>query len=157
MVDAVTAVFGAGRVGVRLSPHHVSDGTIDSTPRETFRYAAEQLQRRNIAYLHLIEPADTEESVRLGGLLRQAFRGPLIVCGGFQRDSAQRALSEGRADLVAFGAGFIANPDLVERLRRNAPWNEPDVGTFYSGGDQGYIDYPFLSLRDDGASATASV
>lgn len=157
VVDAVTAVFGAGRVGVRLSPHHVSDGTIDSTPRETFRYAAEQLQRREIAYLHLIEPADTEESARLGGLLRQAFRGPLIVCGSFQRDSAQRALSEGRADLVAFGAGFIANPDLVERLRRNAPWNKPDVATFYAGGDQGYIDYPFLSLREDSAGATASV
>ncbi|MET0390127.1 MAG: alkene reductase [Polyangiales bacterium] len=144
VVDAVIKVFGRDRVGVRLSPHATADGTDDSTPRETFSYAAAQLDARQIAYLHLIEPVDTPEPARLGPALRQAFRGPLILCGGFDRHSAEVALEQKRADLMAFGVGFIANPDLVERLRRDAPWNPPDPGTFYSGGDQGYIDYPFL-------------
>jgi N-ethylmaleimide reductase len=149
VVDAVTSVFGRDRVGVRLSPHHKADGTDDSTPRETFGYAAAELSKRGIAYLHLIEPPTTPESERLAPVLRRAFRGPLILCGAFDREHAQRALEEGRADLIAFGVGFIANPDLVERLRRDAAWNAPDPGTFYSGGDRGYIDYPFLetSLR----------
>ena len=145
VVDATSAVFGADRVGVRVSPHAVADGLTDSTPQETFRYVAEQLQRRSIAYLHLIEPANTPASARFAGGLREAFHGPLIVCGGFDRASAERTLNERHAELIAFGAGFIANPDLVERLRRDAPWNTPDPSTFYSGGDRGYIDYPSLA------------
>lgn len=148
VVSAVTGVFGADRVGVRLSPHHKVDGTDDSTPRETFSYAAAQLDQRGIAYLHLIESVSTPAAERLGPDLRRSFRGPLIVCGSFDKRSAERALAEGEADLVAFGVGFIANPDLVERLRLDAEWNTPDPTTYYSGGDQGYIDYPFL-----GASA----
>jgi N-ethylmaleimide reductase len=144
VVDAVIDVFGADRVGVRLSPHARADGIDDSTPEETFRYVAKVLSARRIAYLHLIEPVGTAAADRLGPVVRKAFRGPLIVCGGFDRGSAWQALAEGRADLVAFGAGFIANPDLVERLRRNAPWNAPDTSTFYTGGDRGYTDYPFL-------------
>ena len=144
VTDAALAVFGPGRVGVRLSPHHTADGTSDSTPRETFSYAAQQLSERGIAYLHLIEPVDTPAEKQLGSLLRSVFRGPLVLCGGFDGATAQRALDEGRADLIAFGVGFIANPDLVERLRSNAPWNTPDTTTFTSGGDAGYIDYPFL-------------
>jgi N-ethylmaleimide reductase len=144
VVDAVIGVFGRERVGVRLSPHATQDGTDDSTPRETFGYAASQLEARGIAYLHLIEPVTTPEPARLGPTLRRAFSGPLVLCGGFERATAERALAERRADLTAFGVGFIANPDLVERLRRDAPWNPPDPSTYYSGGDQGYIDYPFL-------------
>jgi N-ethylmaleimide reductase len=144
VVDAAISVFGPGRVGVRLSPHHRVDGTQDSTPRETFSYAARELSRRGIAYLHLIEPVDTPESERLQPALRSAFAGPLILCGGFERNTALQAVAAGRADLIAFGVGFIANPDLVERLRRNAAWNAPDASTFYAGGDAGYIDYPFL-------------
>jgi N-ethylmaleimide reductase len=145
VVDAVIAVLGAGRVGVRLSPHAKADGSDDSAPAETFGYAAAQLARRGIAYLHLIEPVTIPDREQLAPLLRRNFRGPLALCGGFTRESAQRALAEQRADLIAFGVGYIANPDLVERLRRDAPWNEPDPSTFYSGGDRGYIDYPFLA------------
>ncbi|HSY23350.1 MAG TPA: alkene reductase [Polyangiaceae bacterium] len=150
VVDAVSDVFGADRVGVRLSPHHRGDGTDDSTPVETFGYVTKVLSARRIAYLHLIEPVDTAPAHQLGPALRKAFRGPLIVCGGLHRSSAWQALAEGRSDLVAFGAGFIANPDLVERLRRNAPWNPPDPSTFYSGGDRGYTDYPFLDAALSG-------
>jgi N-ethylmaleimide reductase len=147
VVDAAIVVWGHDRVGVRLSPHARIDGTDDSTPRETFGYAAAQLERRRPAYLHLIEPVTTPESERLAPDLRRAFTGPLVLCGGFDRVTAQRALEAGEADLVAFGVGFIANPDLVERLRVDAAWNEPDPSTFYSGGDRGYIDYPFLSTQ----------
>ncbi len=144
VVDATVAEFGADRVGVRVSPHAVGDGIFDSTPLETYRYVAEQLGRRDVAYLHLIEPVTTASEARLAVPLRAAFGGPLIVCGGFERASAQHALNAAHADLIAFGAGFIANPDLVERLRRDAPWNAPDTATFYAGGDRGYLDYPFL-------------
>lgn len=144
IVDAVSQVFGPERIGVRVSPHATADGMGDSAPRATFEYVARQLSARAIAYLHLIEPVTTPEPDRLGPLLRRAFAGPLILCGGFDRNSAQAALDEARADLIAFGVGYIANPDLVERLRRDAAWNRPDPATFYSGGDAGYIDYPFL-------------
>jgi N-ethylmaleimide reductase len=144
VVDRTIAELGAERIGVRLSPHHVQDGTFDSTPFDTFRYVAEQLQARQIAYLHLIEPVTTPPAARLAGTLRRAFTGPLILCGGFDRASADDALSAAHGDLIAFGAGFIANPDLVERLRRGAAWNTPDPSTFYVGGDRGYVDYPFL-------------
>jgi len=145
IVDAARAVFGADRVGVRVSPHATGDGTTDSAPAALYAYVAEQLRARGVAYLHLIEPVTTPEAERLGPLLRRTFGGPFILCGGFDRASAARALEEARADLIAFGTGYIANPDLVERLRRDAAWNPPDPSTFYSGGDAGYIDYPFLS------------
>jgi N-ethylmaleimide reductase len=73
------------------------------------------------------------------------------VCGGFARSSAETAIADRTADLIAFGAGYIANPDLVQRLRLDAAWNAPDPATFYSGGDKGYIDYPFLALSGPGA------
>ncbi len=154
VVDAVSDVFGADRVGVRISPHATADGIGDSAPRETYEHVARQLGARGVAYLHLIEPVATPEHERFGVLVRSAFRGPLVLCGGFDGPSARAAIDEGRADLIAFGVGFIANPDLVARLERGAPWNRPDTSTFYSGGDQGYIDYPFLTeLSPPGAAS----
>ncbi len=152
VVDAVVGELGADRVGVRLSPHATGDGLFDSTPRETYRYAAEQLGARRLAYLHLIEPLSTPPEARFAQLFREAFDGPLVVCGSFDRAAAHTAIAERSADLVAFGVGFIANPDLVERLRRNAPWNPPHPPTFYVGGDQGYIDYPFLAQPSSSAA-----
>ncbi len=145
VVDAVSAVFGPGRVGVRISPHATSDGTRDSAPQALYEHVARELSRRQLAYLHLIEPVGTPANEQLAASVRRAFRGSLILCGGFERASAQVALAENRADLIAFGVGFIANPDLVARLRLDAPWNPPDPATFYNGGDRGYIDYPFLA------------
>jgi N-ethylmaleimide reductase len=143
-VDTAIAVAGSDRVGVRLSPHATADGTTDSHPKTTFAYVAERLNERKIAYLHLIEPVTTPAPERVGDAVRKAFQGPLVLCGGFTRESADAALAEGRADLIAFGVGFIANPDLVARLRRRAAWNTPQPSRYYSGGDEGYIDYPFL-------------
>jgi len=145
VVDAVSAELGSDRVGVRISPHATSDGSRDSAPHALYAHVAKELSVRNLAYLHLIEPVGTPANDQLGRTVRRAFNGPLILCGGFDNASARVALAEGRADLIAFGVGFIANPDLALRLQLDAPWNPPDPTTFYSGGDRGYIDYPFLN------------
>lgn len=147
IVDAAAAEIGAARVGVRVSPHATADGSGDSDPAALYGYVAGQLQARGVAYLHLIEPDSVPEAQRLAPGLRRRYTGPFILCGGFTRESAQRALDEGRADLIAFGVLFIANPDLVERFQQEAGYNPPDAATFYVGGEQGYIDYPFLDER----------
>jgi len=145
IVDALVPVLGADRIGVRVSPHFGVDGSGDSDPAALYAHVADELSARGVAYLHLIEPDNVPPAQRLGLLLRQRFAGPLILCGGFTRASADQTLAEGRADLIAFGALFIANPDLVARLRQHGPYNRPDPASFYDGGDRGYIDYPFLS------------
>ncbi|WP_437883998.1 alkene reductase [Pseudomonas sp. LRF_L74] len=144
IVDAAIDELGASRVGVRVSPHFRVDGIDDSDPAALYAYVADQLQARGIAYLHLIEPDSTPANERLAPDLRQRFKGAFILAAEFDRDSAIRAIAEGRADFIAFGRLFIANPDLVERFRRQAPLNTPDEASFYVGGDHGYIDYPFL-------------
>ncbi len=152
IVDALAAVLGRDRVGVRLSPHAHGDGIFDADPVATFGYAAGELNRRGIAYVHLIEgstpglrqtPADPSKA--LMPVVRAAFRGPLIVNGGYDLASANAVIASGAADLVAFGALYIANPDLVARFRRGAPLNPPDLATFHEGGAKGYIDYPMLA------------
>ena len=148
VVDAVAAAWEPARVGVRLSPWNVISGMDASDTAELFRHAAAQLGTRGLAYLHLVEPRPDQ----LAGLgtadpaapLRQAFGGGIIAASGFERESAIAAVAEARADAIAFGRLFIANPDLPERLRRNAPLNPYDRSTFYGGGAAGYTDYPAL-------------
>jgi N-ethylmaleimide reductase len=151
VVDAVVSVFGAPRVGVRLSPHSRGDGIGDSDPTALYAYVASALAERHIAYLHLVEAvvdglpqSPAAGSVPVKAAVRRAFAGPLIVNGGYTRESADAIIASGEADMVAFGALFIANPDLVERFRRHAPFNKPDPSSFHNGGPQGYIDYPTL-------------
>jgi N-ethylmaleimide reductase len=151
VVDAVTGVWGADRVGIRLSPHARGDGIADSDPAAIFGHVAAALGARKLAYLHLIEAAvpglpqsPPDGAAPLLPVIRRAFAGPIIVNGGYTRASADRVIASGEADLVAFAALFIANPDLVERFRRNAPFNPPDPATFHNGGAKGYIDYPTL-------------
>jgi N-ethylmaleimide reductase len=151
VVDAVIAIWGRDRVGVRLSPHFRVDGIGDSDPAATFGHAAAALGERGIAYLHLIEAAipglpqsPPSGMAPLAPRLKQAFGGPLIVNGGYTRESANAAIASGTADLVSFAALVIANPDLPERFRRNAPLNDPDRASFYEGGAKGYVDYPAL-------------
>jgi N-ethylmaleimide reductase len=148
VTEAVVDVWGGDRVGVRLSPSGTFNDMSDSDPKATFSYAIQALNRFNLAYLHLIEP--TEADVRHGGtpiptsVFRPLFQSNLITSGGFTRETGNRAIAEGEADLVAFGQLFIANPDLPERLRLNAELNEPDPSTFYGGDAHGYTDYPKL-------------
>jgi N-ethylmaleimide reductase len=152
IVDAVCGVLGPERVGVRLSPHAHGDGIADSNPAATYGYAAGALNERGLAYLHLVEatkpglpqspPAGTAPIMPI---VRSAFRGPLIVNGGYDRESANALIGSSGADMVAFAALMIANPDLVARFRLDAPLNTPDDATFHQGGAKGYIDYPMLT------------
>lgn len=146
VVDAAIAIFGPAGVGVRVSPHFDVDGPGASDPADLFGYVARALDARGIAYLHVIEPDSTAPERRIAPVLRAAFRGPLILAGEFTRDSARDAIAAGRADFVAFGRLYIANPDLVERFRfADVPLNPPDVATFQNGDEAGYIDYPALA------------
>ncbi len=146
---AVVDVWGGDRVGVRLSPSGTFNSMSDSNPRATFGYAIEQLGQFGLAYLHLTEAQESD--LRHGATpiptreFRPLFRGNLMTNGGYTKDSANAAIAAGDADLVSFGVPFIANPDLPERFRRNAPLNEADPATFYGGGAKGYTDYPTLA------------
>jgi N-ethylmaleimide reductase len=143
VVEAVSSVLGAERVGVRLSPLGSNQGMHDSAPQTTFEYAASALRPFGLAYLHVIETRSEAFDWRA---LRSAFGGPYVANGGYDHESAAAAIIAGDADLVSFGAPFIANPDLVQRFRSGAQLNTGDRATYYSGGARGYTDYPTLEL-----------
>jgi N-ethylmaleimide reductase len=152
VVDEAINIWGANRVGVRLSPAGSFSDMSDSNPSQTFGYAAENLGERGIAYLHIIEPEPqnavkyTVNSEQISAVkhLKSIFKGTVIAAQGYDLESGNAVIERGDADLVAFGKLFIANPDLPERFRKNAPLNEPVVSAFYGGGEHGYIDYPTL-------------
>ncbi len=151
VVAAVTDVLGGGRVGIRFSPNGAYHNMSDSNPAATFGYAAEQLNRFNLAFLHVIEPLVDDHNMspppgatRVAGLLRRTFKGPFILNGGITRAVGDRLIAQGAADAIAFGVPYIANPDLVERFRRNATLAQADRATFYGGNEKGYLDYPAL-------------
>lgn len=147
VLEAVIGVWGADRVGIRLSPVNSFNSMRDSDPDATFGYVAGRLSRYGLAYLHVVEngsggAAATQAYDR--DALRAAYRGVYIANGGYDRPRADRAVASGKADLVSFGAAYVANPDLVERFALGAALNRPDSATFYGGDERGYIDYPFL-------------
>lgn len=148
VVDAVSAVCGAERVGYRISPHFSMYSMSDSDPRATFTCLAAGLKGK-VAYLHIVEPvagpAATDPSQRITERLRNAFSGAVIANGGYDGATAEALLAGGGADLIAFGAPFIANPDLPQRLAAGAALAEPDPATIYAGEEPGYIDYPALA------------
>ncbi|MHB1180402.1 MAG: alkene reductase [Sulfuricella sp.] len=149
VVEAVCSVWGANRVGIRLSPLQPFNDMRDSNPENTFGYAVEALNRFGLAYLHVTEmgkdsPGAAGPAFDLG-TLRKIWRGVYITNSGYTLGSANSALAGGFADMVAFGVPFLANPDLPERYARWAQLNKADPATFYGGGEHGYTDYPFLS------------
>jgi len=155
VMQAIVAQIGAGRTGIRLSPVTPSnDAQLDSDPQSLFNHLVERLAPLKLAYIHVVEgatggardvaPFDYEA-------LRSRFkrgheRGAWIVNNGYTRAMAIEAVAGGRADLVAFGKPFISNPDLVRRLRLDAPLNPLDATKLYGGGAAGYTDYPSLEL-----------
>jgi len=151
VTEAVAGVWGAKRVGVRLSPWSDFNDMRDSDPPATFGHAARALAPFGVAYLHVVEPVagPPAGAVPLAPALKAAFGGPLMANGGYTGPLAKAALARGEADLVSFAASFLANPDLPARLARGAPLNAPDAATFYGGDQRGYTDYPAL----DGALA----
>ena len=148
--QAMIEAWAAAHVGVRLSPSSTLYGADDSNKRETFGTVIEQLNALGIAYLTLLEPnaKDAEKGVQIPQVA-ETFRArvavPLIVNTGFDKAKANAFIAAGKADAVAFGVPYIANPDLVERLRSDAPLNKPDPTTFYGKGAKGYTDYPALA------------
>jgi N-ethylmaleimide reductase len=153
VTEAVVRVWGAERVGVRLSPTNLFNDMSDSDPAATFGYAARALNRFGLAYLHVVEGVERRPGTPdpVAHLLRQEFDGPFILNGGYSRETADAALAAGEADLISFGVLFLANPDLPERFAAGAPLNTPDRATFYGGTEQGYVDYPALSEVGVGA------
>lgn len=154
VVDSAIAVWGSGRVGVRLSPYGTFNDMSDSDPVALFSHVLQELNKRKIAYVHMIEPRATaaggSDAVNAAApstmaLFRPLFAGGFIAAGGFTPDTAAAAVAEGQADAVAFGRLFIANPDLAERIRQGAALNPYQRTTFYGGGAKGYTDYPFLN------------
>jgi len=146
---AAAQAIGADKVGVRLSPCGVFNGS-GAFPDVEAQYVAlaREFSALGLLYLHVLDhsamgapPVPAE----LKAKLRTCFKGPFILAGGFDRASAESALTEERADLIAFGRPFLANPDLVQRMRVNAPLNAPDMATFYTPGPKGYTDYPALA------------
>jgi len=148
---ATVAAIGSDRVGIRLSPYGVFNDT-GAFPHVEAQYLAlaKELSALGLLYIHLVDhsamgapPVPAEFKARL----RSGFDGLFILAGGFDRASAESALIEKRADLIAFGRPFLANPDLVARMRTGAQLNAPDTATFYVPGPKGYTDYPALAPR----------
>jgi N-ethylmaleimide reductase len=153
VVDAVIEVWGADRVGIRLSPTGSFNDMKDDDPIATFGEFAKRLNERGIAYVEVVE--DSFQGNHANGrpeaiidAIRAGYTGTYIANGDYDAEQARRRLADGRCDLVSFGRPIISNPDLVERLRSNAPLNEWDASTFYGGDEHGYTDYPTLTDPD---------
>jgi N-ethylmaleimide reductase len=152
VTQAAIDVWGANRVGVRLSPYGIANGSGEAEPMPLYKYAIEQLNPLGLAYLHFIEPRSSgagRAEVNWQGvpsamaLYRPIWKGVLITAGGFTGEAAEAAIAEGHADAVAFGRIFISNPDLPLRLQHGYPLTPYDRKTFYGGDVAGYTDYPF--------------
>ncbi|SHI37688.1 N-ethylmaleimide reductase [Hymenobacter daecheongensis DSM 21074] len=149
VAQATIAAIGAGRVGIRLSPHSQAG---DLKPFDEldaqYLYLAEQLQKLNLVYLHLVDHssmgAPKVPAAMVAGI-RERFTNTLILSGGYDKQRAEADLQSGRADLITFGRPFISNPDLVERMEQDAALAQPNPDLFYTPGAEGYTDYPVLA------------
>jgi N-ethylmaleimide reductase len=152
IVDEVGSAIGKDRLAVRLSPFGQYGGIHDSNPRELFTFVIRELSKRRIAYLHVIEGRGSEmgltdelhkTALNNAELFRPAFDGPFISAAAYTPTGAAQAVENKYADAIAFGRLFIANPDLVRRIREDLPLNTFDRSTFYGGAEHGYTDYEF--------------
>ena len=160
VVRAVTSAVGGGRTGIRLAPVTPSNDAYDSAPQALFEHVLAQLASLHLAYIHIIEgatggprvvPDRPFDYVALkAAYVRAGGKGAWMVNNGLDKALAEKALHSG-ADLVAFGRPYIANPDLVARLRQGGPYNEGDRTTYYGGGAKGYTDYQTLAKVEETA------
>jgi len=150
--EAVVNVWGPGRVGFRASPVTTFNDMRDSNPSALFSALAREFNQFDLAYLHVVEPYEFDPSSEgfqdgvepIAQLMRENFNGPFMINMGYTKETGNRVIQEGRADLVSFGVPFLANPDLPARFRRDAELNEPDHSTFYGGDETDFTDYPSL-------------
>ncbi|HEY8375740.1 MAG TPA: alkene reductase [Nannocystis sp.] len=142
----VAARIGAGRLGIRLSPYGVGNGLApDPDMPALYQRLASELSQLGLLYVHLVDHSSMGTPPvppEIKAAIRESFRGALILCGGYDAARAEADLQQGRADLVAFGRPFIANPRLVTRMRAGLPLAEPDPSAFYTADERGYTDYP---------------
>lgn len=147
VMDAMLEVVPSHKMGVRISPYFNINGIQEDHPEEMALYLAAAFRERGIAYLSVAEPT------WVGGValtehfkekIRHTYNGMIIYAGGYTAETAERVLISGLADAIGFGRPFIANPDLVNRMRQGSPYNVLDSSTIYKGGPKGYIDYPIL-------------
>ncbi|MCB4791549.1 MAG: alkene reductase [Elusimicrobia bacterium] len=152
VAEAVAGVWGAGRVGYRVSPHNILRSMSDSNPARTFTYLSKELNSLGIGYIHLIEslggrtPRVPDER-RIAPKIRKVFTGALILNGGYSLETANVAIKKEACDMVSFGQLFLANPDLPFRFKNKLDLNTPDPETYYTGEEKGYTDYP-LSMEN---------
>jgi N-ethylmaleimide reductase len=136
--------IGFDRIGVRLSPYNTYNSMVpyDETS-ETYQYLATELNKLNIVYLHLVAhaPRGTEEGRELLKSIRSTFKNAIILNGGYTKETAGEAISNNEADLISFGSSFIANPDLLYRIKQNIGWATPDATTFFTADEKGFVDY----------------
>ena len=145
ILDAVCGVWGSKNVGLRVSPLNSFNDIIDSKPISLYTWLATELNRFNLAYLHVMRSDFfSKQTGDVMTPIREAYKGTLIGNMGYTPEEASKAIEEGKVDAVAFGVYFIANPDFVERIACGAPFNEADQNTFYTQDSSGYTDYPFM-------------
>jgi N-ethylmaleimide reductase len=147
VTQAVVNVAGADKVGIRLSPVNPFNDMHDSNPQALFNYVADSLNQFNLAYLHVLEGDVSGTEINFDFMeLRKHFKNAYMANLGYDKARGMAAIASGHADCIAFGVPFLANPDLVERYKTDAPLNQADVNTFYGGAEKGYTDYPFLKV-----------
>jgi N-ethylmaleimide reductase len=151
VVEAMTSVWGGGRVGVRIAPAGTWNHMHDSNPGALFVYVALQLNGFGLAYLHIVEPRvkgnvtiNESQGPIAAEQLRKVFKGKILAAGGFEPETAEWAIESGVADAVAVGRHFVSNPDLPLRIREGVALTPYDRDTFYTFEDVGYNDYPFV-------------
>ena len=146
VTEAVVAVAGCNKVGLRLSPINLFNDMYDSQPQALFNYVTAALNQYNLAYLHVVEGGMGGDTVVFDfAEMRKHFKGSYMANSGYDKVRGNAAIASGHADVIAYGVPFIANPDLVERYKINAPLNAPKPDLFYGGDEKGYTDYPFLT------------
>jgi len=149
VLDELVDVFGAGKVGIRLSPFAFPYGVYDPKSYEVYQYLVEKLNGYGLAYLHLVRyrEGEIENVAAKEKALWKSYKGTIIAADGFTPETAASYIEEGLAHAVAFGRHFIANPDLPKRIQLKAELNPYDRTTFYGGAEKGYTDYPFLETQ----------
>ena len=159
VVDAVVAAWDADNVGIRISPTTNANDLQDSDPQPVFDRYVEELSKRGLFYLHVVEGDTGGARDRVPfdyGKLKAKFGGVYMGNNGYDEALANRRLDAGDIDLVCFGKPFISNPDLVTRMKLGAPLNDWDQATFYGGGAEGYVDYPELTPEERARFAQAA-
>ncbi len=157
ITKAVAKEIGAGLVGIRISPTNPFNTMDDSDPVATFTTLAKKLNALDLAYLHVMEPISdearfyNENAPYVTPHIRELYNGNLMVNGSYDKEKGIAAIEQNNADAIAYGVPFLANPDLVERYKKNAPLNEPNQDTFYQGKADGYTDYPTLKQLEKAA------